>query len=206
MRDILFFLIAVALLAALVLPQVMMSKQMEPVNVLLQEEPVKGSADARVTIVEFSDFLCPYCTGFSINTFPKIDEKYIETGKVKLIFRNFPVHAGAWAAAEASECAHEQGRFWDYHDRLYAAGRESFTGKYLKQLAQELKLDSETFNDCFDTDRYDEEIKDDLRVGRRLGVEGTPTFFINGREVMGSRPFETFEEIIEEELAKEQEG
>jgi len=170
--------------------------------------PTKGSPDAPVTMVEFSDFMCPYCARFATETLPKIEEEYVETGKVMVVFRHFPVHGEpSIQVAEATLCAHEQHRFWEYHDRLFAdsltQGSRVFSLENLKALAAELGLDTERFNRCVDCRRYSEAVQEDIAEGNRLGVRGTPTFFINGREILGAQPYETFQRAIEEELAKE---
>jgi len=171
-------------------------------------EPTKGCADAPVTMVEFSEFYCPYCARFAFDTAPQLEE-YIRAGSVKFIFRNFPVHGQpAILAAQAGECAHEQGRFWEYHDRLFAAvfkerrGSPYLNEDDLAKLATEVGLDREAFARCLAEERYLKNVQDDQAFGQRLGVEGTPTFFINGREVVGAQPFENFKLIIEEELKK----
>jgi protein-disulfide isomerase len=177
----------------------------EPPTVVLP--PTKGSPEAKVTMVEFSDFLCPFCAQFAIWTLPKIEEEYVETGKVKLIFRNLPIHGEVAArAAEAALCAHEQGQFWEYHDRLFAdslnRGRKAFTPENLVALAVELGLDGEGFELCLDSRRYSSAVEEDIAEGKRLGVQGTPTFFINDRKIVGAQPYENFRRVIEEELGK----
>jgi len=170
------------------------------------EEPTKGCLDAPVTIVEFSEFYCPYCARFAFDTMPEIEEEYVKKDLVKIVFRNFPVHGEpALLAALAGECAHEQRRFWDYHDKLYSTIFE--VNKYLDEaafakLATELGLDVAAFRECMSSERYRENIEEDLAEGQRRGVRGTPTFFINGRMVVGAQPFETFKQIIEEELKR----
>jgi len=169
--------------------------------------PTKGSLLAPVTIVEFADFMCPACARFATETLPQIEEEYIETGKVRFVFHNFPfLGEGSFRAAEAALCAHEQGRFWDYHDRLFAdsleRGRVVFSPENLKALAAELGLDTDRFNECVDTHKYSEMVGEDLEEGRGLGVRANPTFFINDRKVVGAQPYRVFKQIIEEELAE----
>ena len=173
------------------------------------EQPTKGYPDAPVTIVEFSEFYCPYCARFAFNTLPKIVEEYVEKGLVKIVFRNFPVHGEpAVLAAIAGECAHEQGRFWEYHDRLFSAVFQE--NKHLdeagfEELAGELGLDVRAFRECLRSERYRENIEEDRAEGQRLGVRGTPSFSINGRLVVGAQPFEVFQQVIEEELERSEE-
>jgi protein-disulfide isomerase len=180
--------------------------QPQRIEVSLDDDPVKGSPNAKVTIVVFSDFQCPFCQRFALQTLPQIEEKYIKTGKVKLVYRDFPLsfHQYAQKAAEAAECADEQGKFWEYHDILFqklsewaAVGESKF-----KEYAQQLGLDTQKFNQCLDSGKYASEVQKDYNDGLKYGVSGTPTFFINGIKVIGAQPYSVFEQIIEEELNK----
>ncbi len=168
---------------------------------LMDDDAVKGSPDAPVTIVEFSDFECPYCQRFSTQTLPKIDEQYIKTGKVKLVFRDFPLtsHKNAQKAAEAAECAGDQGKFYEMHDVLFGKGVKGGVDSF-KQYAVDLGLNSDSFNDCLDSGKYQAETKKDMTDGSAAGVRGTPAFFVNGQLVSGAQPFENFERIIEQQL------
>lgn len=173
----------------------------------LELPPVLGSPQAKVTILEFSDYLCPYCAKFAGLTLPQLEADYISTGKARLVFRNFPVHGDpAVETALAALCAHEQGQFWEYHDRLFAIslseGGKALTAARLEALARELGLDSDQFKLCLASRRYAQAVKADIAEAKRLGVEGTPTFFINGQKILGAQPYETFKRVIEEELAK----
>ncbi len=172
------------------------------VDVSADDDPVKGSADAPVTIIEFSDFQCPFCERFVTETLSLIDEKYIQTGKVKLVYRDFPlenIHLQATPAAEAAECADEQGEFWEYHDKLFE-NQQSLSAANYKLWAKELGLDEEQFNDCVDSKKYAAEVQKDLADGTAAGVSGTPAFFVNGKSVSGAQPFTVFEALIEAEL------
>lgn len=172
-------------------------------NVSVDDDPVKGSENAPVTIIEFSDFECPYCGKFYRQALQKIEENYIQTGKVKLVYRDFPltnIHDNAQKAAEAAECADDQGKFWKYHDKLFE-NQNSFGVSSLKQYAKDLGLDTQKFNDCLDSDKYKQEVQDDLQDGRQAGVTGTPAFFINGKMLRGAQPYSEFKQIIEQELA-----
>lgn len=169
---------------------------------LAEEDDVfKGNPDALVTMIEFSDFECPFCAAFYQNTLPQIEENYIKTGKVKLIFRDFPLpfHANAQKAAEAAECAGEQGKFWEMHNRIFD-NQSAMEIVDLKQNAKLLGLDIATFNDCLDLGKYADEVRKDMNDGSVAGVTGTPTFFINGEKLVGAQPFSVFEEIIEKKL------
>ena len=171
------------------------------VEVGVERAPFKGPAKAPVTIVEFSDFHCPFCRRV-LPTLGQIEERY--GGKVKLVFRDFPIeslHPGATKAHEAARCATEQGKFWDYHDKLFASPPKS-SPEIFKGLAKEVGLDLARFEACIDTGKYQAEVKKDIDEGSRLGVTGTPAFFINGRLVSGAQPFESFARIIDDELAR----
>ncbi len=175
------------------------------VDVSADDDPVLGKNNAKVTIIEFSDYQCPFCKRFRDQTFDQIKTKYIDTGKVKLIYRDFPldsIHPQARPAAEATECADEQGKFWQYHDLLFQKQDEwSITGaSAFKQYAKDLSLDGNKFNDCFDSGKYKKEVQKDLDDGVAVGVRGTPAFFINGQSLSGAQPFAAFEAIIEQAL------
>lgn len=169
--------------------------------VSVDDDPVmKTNANAPVTIIEFAEFQCPFCGRFARDTFPKIKTNYIDTGKVKFVFRDFVVHSTAHLAAEASECAHEQGKFWEYHDVLFN-NQGSLDSDSLKKYASDIGLDTAKFNSCLDSGKYKSEVDKDISDGRSYGVRGTPTFFINGEKLVGAQPYETFRQAIEKALA-----
>ncbi len=168
---------------------------------------VLGSATAPVTIIEYSDFQCPFCGRFFTQTFPQLKKDYIDTGKVKLIYRHFPLsfHKNAMNAALAAECAGEQGKFYTYHDLLFenqgawenlANPRDVFLG-----YARKLGLDEATFTACYETQKYKKKIQSELAEGQQKGVSGTPTFFINGQRLVGAQPFSAFKAVIDAALA-----
>ena len=163
--------------------------------------PFRGPADAPVTIVEFSDFHCPYCKKVE----PVLSQLLSRYGdKVKLVYRNFPIdslHPMARKAAEAGQCANEQGKFWAYHNKLYASGPDASPGK-LRALAGEVGLDLSAFELCLSTRKYQATVEKDVEDGTRLGVTGTPGFFINGRMLSGAQPLENFVRVIDQELAR----
>jgi protein-disulfide isomerase len=164
-------------------------------NVSADDDPWIGTADAPVTIIEFSDFECPYCKR-SVPILKELLAKY--PGKLKLVYRDFPGlnHQQARSAAEAAQCAAEQGRFWEYHDALFT--RQAPTAKWkLSALAEDLGLAQSPFNACMKENRYREEVLKDLRDGLKLGVTSTPTFFINGRPLVGARPLADFQAVID---------
>ncbi len=161
-------------------------------------DPFFGPEDAKVTIIVYSDFQCPYCTR-AVPTVNQIKEKYGD--RVKVVFKDFPLssHQYAQKAAEAAQCAHEQGRFWEYHDTLFA-NQGSLGIASLKQYASGLGLNTEQFNSCLDSGKYAAEVQKDFSDGRAAGVSGTPTFFINGKKLVGAQSFSAFESLIINEL------
>jgi protein-disulfide isomerase len=161
--------------------------------------PSKGSPDAPGTIVEFADFQCGFCRKFWQETLPRIEEKYVQTGKVRFVYRHLAILGPpSVQAAIASECAHEQERFWPYHDRLFSnAGLFAFTTGNLKRYAEELRLDTSRFNACLDGEKPREKVEQETVIGRMIGMTGTPGFLINGGRLIGAQPYEVFEEIID---------
>jgi len=164
----------------------------------------KGSETAPVTIVELSDFQCSYCRSFWKETLPRIEEAHIKTGQVRFVYRHFAILGEhSVAAAQAADCAGEQRKFWEYHDRLFASqGPFAFTKQNLKRYAKELGLDSAAFNQCLDSGKYAQKVEGETEIGKMLGVRGTPAFFINGELLVGAQPYETFQLLIEDELEK----
>jgi len=169
---------------------------------LADDDAIKGDADAPVTIVEWSDYECPFCARFYDQTLSQIDEEYIKTGKVKLIYRDFPLgfHAQAQKAAEAAECAGEQGKYFDMHDALFDNGVTGGVSSF-KQFAADIGLDTSEFNDCLDSGAMADEVAKDLKDGSAVGITGTPGFIINGKLVSGAQPFSVFKQVIDAELA-----
>ncbi len=164
-------------------------------------EPFRGSEKAPVTIVKFEDFQCPFCKQVQ-PTFDELLSRY--NGKVRLVHKDLPldsIHPQARQAAEAARCAYEQGKFWEYHDKLYANSPKA-SADDLKSYAKEVGLNVDSFDRCFASGKYKAVVQQDLNEGAQLGLTGTPTFFINGREISGNQPLEAFEAIIDEELAR----
>jgi len=161
--------------------------------------PSKGAAEgAPITIVEFSDFQCPFCSRANASV-DQVMKEY--SGKVRLVFRHFPLdfHKEAQKASEASLCAHDQGKFWEMHDLLFA-NQQQLGVADLKKHATTLKLDTAKFNKCLDSGEKAQIVKDDMAEGQKAGVSGTPAFFINGILLSGAQPFEEFKSVIDEEL------
>ncbi len=167
-----------------------------------ENDPVLGLANAPVTIIEFSDFQCPYCQkGFEV--MKQVETEYVETGKVKLVYKNFPLsfHPQAENAALAAACANEQGMFWDYHDLLFQNQEQLGMENYLKW-ADKLGMDLKTFESCLSSKKYAEAIAADMEYGQANGVTGTPAFFINGKLIEGAQPYEVFKAEIDALLAE----
>lgn len=166
-------------------------------------QPVFGPADAAITLVEFSDFECPYCGGFAA-TLDQIKETY--AGQIRLIYRQFPlreIHPNAQKAAEASLCANEQGQFWELHDAMFAEQAMLGEGD-LKRKAGRLGLDQAAFDACLDSGKFVEQVAADMMVGQRLGIDGTPAVFVNGRPLVGGAvPYEMIAELIDDELERQ---
>ncbi len=161
---------------------------------------LRGDPKAPVTIVEFSDFQCPYCKKAAA-TLKDVLAKY--SGRVKLAYRDFPMrtlHPQAQLAAEAARCAGEQGKFWEYHDALFGADQPKLDEAGLTSTARSLGLDEKSFSSCLASGKFKAQIEQDVQDGTRAGVSGTPGFFINGVFVNGAQPEEAFTKIIEREL------
>ncbi len=165
------------------------------------DDPSWGPENALVTIEEFSDFQCPYCARFKIETLYRIKETYGD--RVRFIYRDFPltsIHQFALKAAEAAQCAHEQGRFWEYHDLLFA-NQDALTTPDLKRYAAEIGANPSEFSTCLDSGKNTREVALDLQDGYQAGVTGTPAFLINGLLLSGAQPFEQFQVVIDQALA-----
>ncbi len=163
------------------------------------DDPSLGSADAPVTIIEFSDYECPYCRKWYTEAWPQIQKAY--PGQVRLVYRDFPLsfHANSQGAALAARCAGDQGKYWEYHDLLFsgaALGSDTYTS-----FANQLKFDMAKFQDCVSSQKYLNDVQADFQYGSSLGVTGTPTFFIDGIPLVGAQPFSAFKTIIDRELA-----
>jgi len=167
-------------------------------------DPVTGPSNARVTVVEYSDFQCPFCAR-SYETLKQLRVKYKDS--VKFVFKDFPlsIHPQAPKAAEAGSCALEQGRFWEFHARVFENQR-ALQVPDLKKTAAALGLDAQRFDQCLDSGKFDAEWKEDMAEGTKLGVSATPTMLINSRLVVGAKSLDEMSAIIEEELQKARAG
>lgn len=164
-----------------------------------------GNTEATVTIIEYSDYQCPYCLRFHTTIFPELVKQYVDTGKVKYSFKHFPFLTPESAvAAQAAECAADQQRFWDYHNYLYAererTGQLAATKEMLIEYAGALNLNTETFSKCLNEDLTLDRVRQDAQEGQKVGVRGTPSFLINGKLIVGAQPLIAFQAAIEEAL------
>lgn len=172
-------------------------------DVPIDDDPVLGAEDAEITLIEFSDYECPFCRRWHTEVFDRIREDYPD--QVRFVYRDFPLtslHPNAVPAAEAANCANEQEAFWDYNEKLFK-GQEELNEELYLQYAQELELDMQAFEECIEEGRYNEEVMADYQYAASLGVQSTPTFFLNGIPLVGAQPYEVFKEVIEQELAGE---
>lgn len=173
----------------------------------LDDDPVLGSPDAPVTMIEYSEYLCPYCRRFVLETMPLIEEGYIDTGQVKLMFRDFPVHGQpAIMLAMVAECAADQGNFWDMHVLLFERAEEWSESEDIlatfQGYAEEIGIDQDELVNCLELGTPFERIEEDYNIAIQDGIGGTPSFLINGTLLVGAQPFEEFQKVIEEELAE----
>ena len=185
-----------------------------PLKISTDNDPIIGNPDAPITIIEFSDFQCPFCARFHVETLPSIMNEYIDKGQVKLVFRDFPIqsiHPNALPASVASECANEQGKFKEMHDKLFENQKE-WSNQSLDnvmivftQYSLDIGLEEEKFDTCLKNGKYVEEIQKDLDDGRNYGITGTPGFFVGNDqigfiELKGAQPFENFKKVIDIQL------
>lgn len=183
------------------------------VDVNVANAPVLGNANAKVALVEFTDFQCPFCSQLFSNTFPQVKKEYIDTGKIKYMVRDFPlvqIHPFAQKAAEAASCANEQGKYWEMHDTLFK-NQTALTIDDLKKYAADLGLNTSNFNSCLDSAKFSDKVKADTQEGEKYGVRGTPASFVGKVEgntvkqasiISGAVPFDSFKTAIDEALKK----
>ena len=163
--------------------------------------PSIGPADAPITIIAFSDYQCPYCQKWESEVYQRLLDDY--PTQVRIVYRDFPlnsIHPEAAPAANAANCAGEQDSYFQYHDKLFSYELDLGKEAYL-QYARELKLDMDSFTACLESGRYEAEVTEDLNYAVELGVQSTPTFFINGLYLVGAQPYTTFKKLIDQELA-----
>jgi protein-disulfide isomerase len=172
----------------------------ENVVIELRDNPSRGQRTAPLTLVEFSDYQCPFCARVN-PTLDRIRQTYGD--RVKIVFKDFPLpnHAEAPKAAEAARCAGDQNKYWEMHDAMFANQRNLHVPS-LKQTARAIGLDGAAFDQCLDSGKWTKAVEEGNALGERMGVNSTPTLYVNGRAVIGAMPFENFKSIIDEELAR----
>lgn len=194
--------------------------EFEPKDIDLAGAAVKGAADAPVTLVEFTDYQCPFCRRHFSSTLPQIVQNYVESGKLRYVIKEFPIpslHPAAPQAAEGALCAGDQDQYWEMHDAIFQNPR-AVAPEQLKDKATELGLDVAAFSDCIDSNKYREKVRADMTEGRQLGVSGTPSFFIGPTDlenpdkitatkfIRGAQDYTTFRSAIEEVLSTPKQG
>ena len=170
-------------------------------------DPIKGDPKAKVTIVEYSDFQCPFCGRFHTQTYPQLEKEYISTGKVKFVYKHLAfLGKESNDAANASLCAREQNKFWEYHDKLFASqsgeNQGGFSLDNLKKFAADLGLNTSQFSSCLDANKYNAEVLADAAEANANGFNSTPSFAIGKQSLIGAQPYDQFKTIIEAELKK----
>ncbi len=161
--------------------------------------PSRGFPSAALTVVELSDFQCTYCRVFRWETLPRLEEEYIRSGKLRFVYRHLAVLGQpSVQAAEAARCAQDQGRFWEYHDKLFEQrGALAFGVSRLKGYARDLGLDAKVFGECVDSRKHAQLVEAETVLSQALGATGTPAFLINGQLLMGAHPIEVFRKILD---------
>lgn len=190
------------------------ARAFRPLDISIDGSPYRGEADAPVTMVEFTDYQCPYCRQHVYETLPEVLKAYVDTGKLRYVVRELPIvriHPQAFKAAEAARCAGAQGKYWEMHDLLFH-NQNSFKREDLAGYAEGLGLDLERFSQCLDEGEEATVVREDLKAGRLAGVRGTPTFFLGltqsatpgmvnaTRVIRGAQPFSAFQEVIDDLL------
>ena len=210
---------AVSKLELKILQNQLPTKQQTPplptkVIISIDDDPMKGNPDAKITIIEFSDFQCPFCAKFHKDTLPLLEKNYISTGKVNFVYRDFPIqsiHPNAVPAALASECADDQGKYWEIHDMILQ-NQNNWKSLSIEQsinlfskYAYEIGLNDIEFDTCMVTEKHLDEIRGDLNDGRIYGITGTPGFFVGNEKIgftklIGAQPFSSFQKVLDEQL------
>jgi len=181
-------------------------------NLITSNTPLKGDPSAPITLIEFGDFQCPNCGRFARDTAPQIEESYVESGQVSMAFKHFPVVGlDSKPAAMASQCANDQGMFWEFHDELYNNQGHENSGwanrDNLKQIALNMGLDKQRFDSCLDSNKYESLVESDLSLAKQIKFTGTPSFLVlksDGTKPMtltGAYPFVTFQKIFDDSLS-----
>ena len=177
-------------------------------NVAVGDYPPKGNANAKVTVIAFEDFRCPFCKKFNDEVMGQLQKDYIDTGKIKFYYRNYQfLGPASVTAGNAGECANDQGKFWEFHDYMYKnqpseSDTSMYTSDSLSQIAGQLGMDASQFKQCMDSKKFDKNVSQDLADGQKAGTNATPTFYINGQQLVGAQPYTAFQTIIDQELKK----
>jgi len=183
------------------------SKILTASNLIDNGSPVLGNSDAPITVLEWGDYQCTYCYKFHQNTLDTINDEFIKTGKVKLVFKDFPLNGpDSLLAAEASYCAEDQGKYWEFHDEVYKnwAGERTgwITRESLDRFAMTVNLDLEKFNTCLDEKKYQDKVNSIHNFGKELGIDATPSFLVFNDEkiikIRGNQPLEVFLKTFDE--------
>ena len=181
----------------------------DPINV--SKDPAKGERGAKVALIEYSDYQCPFCSRFGKDAYPQIETDFIKTGKLQYYFRDLPLdfHKEAFKAAEAAHCSGEQGKFWEMHDHLFQ-NQKALAPENLTKYAEAIQLNTTVFNQCLESGRYATDIKKDITEANNAGITGTPTFLIGTinkdgtvkitRKLVGAKPYAEFKAAIESVL------
>lgn len=187
--------------AAVVASEPNQQEQIQRVNVSLDDDPAFGPVDAAITIVEFSDYQCPFCQRWHQETFHALLDAY--PGQIRFVYRDYPlysIHPEAEPAAIAANCAYEQDKFWEFHELLFGGKLDLGRVAYISY-AQELGMNATAFETCLNSGKYIAEVTADYQYGTQLGVNSTPTFFLNGIALVGAQPLSVFQSVIDMELA-----
>ena len=185
-------------------------------QISLDGEPMLGDEDAPITIVEFADYQCPFCRKFALETFDRLKTDYIDTGKVRFVYKDFPLeqmHDRSIEMAEAANCAADQGKYWEMNKKLFNEQQEispgrmaRFSADKISQWAEEIGLNVDEFDQCTSSNEYEAEAREDLTEGEKLGVTGTPTFFVyadgdaTATKIGGAQPYSKFKQVINSKL------
>jgi protein-disulfide isomerase len=200
-------------------PPAAAAQPLENVVLSIEGAPSLGDKDAKVTLLEFSDYQCPFCARHVKQTMPEILKEYVNTGKVRYVLRDFPIeslHPKAFKAHEAAHCAGEQGKYWEMHERIFENQRTLDTKDFVGH-AQALGLDVAKFEQCVGGGKYAEKIRQNMAAGQQAGVSGTPTFFVGiadakdskitaRRLIRGAQPYQGFKQAIDSVLAEQKQG
>jgi len=187
--------------------------ELEVSSLSINDAPTRGSANARVVVIEYADFECPFCGRYARSVYPQVQKEFVDAGKIRYVFRHLPLeqmHHSARKAAEAGECANEQGRFWEFHDRLFA-NQKPFTAAELNDYARAEQLDMRKFESCLTAGISAAKVTRDLAEAERIGLTGTPAFLLGEvqtdgsvrvtRLITGAQPFQVFQTALDRALA-----